>query len=553
MTIDFHDPINNDALFDIQGKAFYAQQQACAQLGTTLPGLIEDTITQHQLQTVDAEKEQAATVLPPAVAAIQTGGAGSLSLIQSYVQNLLIEIAHDDNPLPAKTADYALAELIKQMEANSESVDASTVGVTITAGASNVGNGFLVASTKRGDGRANEHIYAEDVRAQVVSAGRSASITLAGELSVQLLDSTWPKGSGSSASVIAQTADSSLVPNGDMEDEDDVDNKPDDWIVSVGTIGTTLKMTDVEVQTVAISGTPTGGHYLLSWTNADSEVQTTSPLDYNATSASVQSALRQLTGLELITVAESGTTPNLTHTVTFTGQGGDQTLMTSTNNMTGGTPLIAHGQTSAGTAQVYYGGKAVEFDSDGAELTTLNARVNLQPLTVYAPSLYAITDSVPAAGVITVDLVDGIGGTVITDDEGASNSITFNAADLSTSWQHLSELASGETAFRTPSELPENTYLRVRISTAVSGTSSVFIDDVALATMTELYRGGPYVAAFAGSKAWIDGDEWTVTTTNDRAGTLQEWYNRNFDMASRNLLLPSDSSGSETIPDTVVS
>lgn len=279
---------------------------------------------------------------------------------------------------------------------------------------------------------------------------------------------------------------------------------------------------------------------------------------------------------------------------------------------------------------------------------------------MYAVSLWAIADVVPAAGIITIDLVDGIGGTIIKDAQGVQNSISFDCTNLSTSWQHLDALvaavnevqqvsisgtptggtftltydgqttgtiaynadaatvqaalealsniesgdvsatggalpgtpvdieftgqlaaqdvpemttdgsgltggsspdsavatttdgSSNDLAFRTPKVLPDLVYLRVRISTAVSSGTSVFIDSVALDTMTELYSGGPFVAIFGGSIDFKVGDLWTVTTTNDRAGSIQEAYNRNFNMARLGLLLPSKTNGAETVPDTVI-
>jgi len=118
---------------------------------------------------------------------------------------------------------------------------------------------------------------------------------------------------------------------------------------------TTIETTPVtEIQTVAITGSPTGGTYTLTW-----QGNTTAALAYNANSAAVQAALRLLPGLELVTVAESGTTPNYTHTVTMRGAGGPLTAgspaqMTSTNSLTGGSsPTITHGTTTPGAVDTW--------------------------------------------------------------------------------------------------------------------------------------------------------------------------------------------------------
>lgn len=553
MAVKLYDGVAEDGLFNVQGKAFHAQDTINTARGTTVPTEINDVFTIFNNLTVDSEFEEIIGKIGDAGEKFRSVGGSQMNALRSFCSDLLIKMVNDDNPQPNDTFLTALNELIKQMEDNSESVDASTVTASVSADAGNTGDGVVIASIKRGDGRNQENMLAEDIEGVALNSGLAASIQFSGESSVSKLSAAWPKGSGTGLSVTATDAASSLLANGDMEDEDDVDNAPDEWVVSVGTIGTTIKMTDVEVQTVEIGGSPTGGHYLLHWTNAAGEQQTTDPLAHDASQATVQAALRELEGLENIDVATTGTSPNFTHTITFTGRGGNLNQLTSTNNLTGGTPTITHATTSDGTAQVFAGGKALELDSDGAELTTLNQRLqNLSPETAYGVSLWAIADVTPAAGVITLDLVDGIGGTVINDSEGNANSMTFNAADLTTSWKHLSDLVSGETVFRTPEVVPDLVYFRLRISTAVSSGTSVFVDNVAMVSMSELYSGGPLVAAFGGSVEFKSGDKWTITTTNDRAGLVQEWYNRNFDMAEKGLLLPSNSAGSETVPDTVV-
>jgi len=105
---------------------------------------------------------------------------------------------------------------------------------------------------------------------------------------------------------------SNLVANGNFNSEDtSAEHMPEFWIAEPATLGTTLKLSDIEVQTVAISGTPTGGHYTLSWSNSSGNTLTTAPLAYNATATDVQTALRNLgNGLESITVASTGTSPD---------------------------------------------------------------------------------------------------------------------------------------------------------------------------------------------------------------------------------------------------
>jgi hypothetical protein len=301
-------------------------------------------------------------------------------------------------------------------------------------------------------------------------------------------------------------------------------------------------MTSVEVQTVIISGTPTSGSYTLKFTNGSSKVQETDSLVYNATSAQVQAALRLLTGLEAVTVAESGTTPNLTHTITFVGVTNPAQL-TSVNRFDTGS--IAHATSTAGSTNVYSGARSLEFDSDGSQNTEIRQRIDgLEALTQYAISLKAITDSAPAAGVITVDLYDG--STEIDDEQGVENSFTIDCTALDTSFSTHSAF------FRLPRIVPPIVYLRIRISTDISNTSSVFLDHVNLAATTPLYDGGPEAAILAGSTPFQAGDTASIAATNDRAGAFQEQFDRHFGMRGLGLLLPSAGGAAETIDDGLI-
>lgn len=559
MAIELYDAVDHDGLFDLLGKAFHAIDVLNTARGTTVPAGVLATIEQFKLLTSTLGLQPVVDGLADATTSNQSQADSLAQSLQNYCQQLLIEMADADTPLAAKTLENALALLIDQMRANSQSVDASTVSESVTVGASNIGNGRIVFTSKRAGGLQQENQIPETITATVATSVNPGAATL--QLSTaaaarNLLAEDWPAGSGAGGSLLAGSPATGLLTNGEFDDDTDEDNVPDGWQVSVGTIGTTIKMTVNEIQTVAISGTPTGGTYTLSVTNIVGKVQTTDDLTFDASASSVQAAIAALDGFQDVTVTATGTSPNLTHSVTFNGVGGNLAIMSSTNLLTGGTPVITHGTTTQGTSQVFSGGKALWFLSDGAQLTTINQKLSgLSPQVAYAISLWAMADVVPAAGVITIDLVDGIGGTVINDDQGTANSITFNATALSdTVFKHLTALVSGSTecVFRTPTNLPPLVYLRIRISTAVTSTRSVFFDRASLVALTEIYPGGPLLAAFSGAADFVFGDEFTITAANNRAGLLQEWSNRVFDMANQGLLLPSNAAGGETIPDSVV-
>lgn len=100
-----------------------------------------------------------------------------------------------------------------------------------------------------------------------------------------------------------------------------------------------------EVQSVAVSGTPTGGTFRLRF-GAD----TTTALAYNATTAAMQTALRALPSIGPTGVTVSGTPP--TYVLTFGGSLGKldvQQVQATDVQLTGGTnPAVATATTTPG-------------------------------------------------------------------------------------------------------------------------------------------------------------------------------------------------------------
>lgn len=541
--------INFTTLFTNLGKAFYVQELINTARGTTIQPEVLDFLDQYTGVTL--EFTQAVSSVEPANRSMKNGMDSLMSALRAATSNVIIETVDADATLDQRNLTNALVELIRQMVANNEDVDASTTTAS-GSGITGNGDGVLVFSAKRADGKNCENALSEVLYCECTAdtTPETATFTIRGESRVDdRLSSDWPGGSGIIRSIQAIDADNSLLTNGTFEDEETVANAPDGWIVSVGTVGTTLLLTNVEVQEIVVTGPPTAGTYTISITNAASKVQTTTPLAFDASGSDVQAAINELIGFEDVEVTTTGTSPLFTHTITFTGIAGNLSTLAVTNSTTGGTYTPA--QVTAGSANSYIG-KALEFDSDGSQLTTIQCPVELEPLKQYAFNCWMKADVVPAAGVITIDLVDGIGGSVIADEAATNNSFTQTCSALSTSF------VSKTGTFRTPRVLPPIVYLRIRISTGVSSGSSIFIDHAALEEMTELYPGGPSLAIFSGAADFrkgagqVVGDWFNMTVANDRAGEFQEWFDRNFDMRSKGLLLPSVTDASETQADTLI-
>ncbi len=110
-----------------------------------------------------------------------------------------------------------------------------------------------------------------------------------------------------------------------------------------------------EVQTLTITGTPTGGTYTLSYTgpvNHPITAQVTAPIPFNATAAQVQAALRALPAIRSNVTCAGGPHPGTPITATFNNNLGGRNIaqMTATGSFTGGTsPAIAVTTTTPGT------------------------------------------------------------------------------------------------------------------------------------------------------------------------------------------------------------
>lgn len=542
--------VNLATLYARLGRGFFVQKTVNTARLTTIPATV--LAYQNGFDTAALPLKAAMAPVEPANRGFQSAASGLVATMRDSLANTIIETYQADANLDRKDLTTALQTMIRQMVSSGDDVDASTVAAT--AGTIvGTGDGVLVASAKRADGKFNENLLAETIRITCTSDSnpKQAGFSAVGDVAViDRLSQDWPLGSGCSRGLTAVDANSSLLTNGDFDDWTQT-NVPDYWTPSVATVGTTLKSTSYEVQTLTVTGPPTAGTYIINWTDPNSKARATTALAYNATAAQVQAAMRLFPGLESLTVTSTGTTPLFTHTITFVGQAGNVSQITITNNTTGGTYTPA--TTTAGSANAFIG-KAVEFDSDGAQLTTLNQPVTLKALAQYAFNLWMLADVVPAAGVITVDLVDGIGGTVVNDEAGTANSFTITCSALTTSF------VAKNGVFRTPKIMPAAIYLRIRISTAVSSGTSIYFDQAALVEMTEMYKGGPEAAIFSGktpmrkaaTDGQVDADYFLLTTTNDRASELQEWFDRNFQMREKGLLLPSDTGGTETLADSLV-
>ncbi len=126
----------------------------------------------------------------------------------------------------------------------------------------------------------------------------------------------------------------------------------------LGRVDLQLVRTDVvAVQTVTITGVPTGGTFTLTYAGA-----TTGDLAYNISAADMQTALRALAGLSAVTV----TLGSWAYVITFTGVVGLAVPLVAASSLAGGTlPAISVAQTRIGSAVTGNVELAVQADYNG--------------------------------------------------------------------------------------------------------------------------------------------------------------------------------------------
>lgn len=550
--MNLYDDPAGGGLFDVQAKAFHTIATLRTAAETTLPTDVDDITTEfHKTTGMPATYESVVTGPISALTAWQNNCTNFVQRLADFAESVLTEMVDDDSTAIDTDLTTCLEYVIAQMEAGDFYVAANAVSAVLAAGAGNSGDTTVAWSLADVEGYDLQNAVAETLTLTIGANPSATTPTIAvlGEASVDAWNWEWPKGSGTSGSITATNPESSQVTNGTFEAATITDT-PDDWIIAVGVPGTDVVLTTPASQTVTIAGDPIGGGYLLLYTDRDGNTWATSTLAYDASASTVQAALQLLPGLEDVEVASTGTSPNYTHAITFTGVGGAVTELTSINQLTAGTTgpaTITHATVYAGNAGDYRG-VALSLVGDGATLIALYQPLSaLKRATVYFCNLRIKRSGAATGSVVKVAVVQEIGGTALTDPAGNSNELTIAGDGVSDS-AHESQWFS----FRLGPSVKFPVYLRIAVTTAIPVSSTLFIDEVAIAAGRQLYDGGPYFAAFSGRDVAVEDDGWTLVVSNDHAGKWQDYYNRAFDMAGKGLLLPTTytTTGPTLISDT---
>lgn len=185
-----------------------------------------------------------------------SGAQTPMSSLSGLALPTLLRMVGASVPALKNSPTSAMTELIRQMGVEGKTVAACTVTAPATALTTNVGDGVLVTTTKRGDGLQQDNMVAESLRlsctADSYTGGAvegSERFQIAGNTNTAgTWDYDWPLGSAQSVSATAISADTdgnlsgNLLTNGDFEDwTDDAIPQLDDWQISGAVWGTSIQ------------------------------------------------------------------------------------------------------------------------------------------------------------------------------------------------------------------------------------------------------------------------------------------------------------------------
>ncbi len=490
----------------------------------TLPKELNDALA--EFDGASNTIRSAAEDLLTALRSYQAGGSAIRTAIRTACQNLLIEMADADNPLPERSVSAALDELIRQMESAAETVDANEPSAAVsilgprsgTITGATAANPVVITSTAHGlsDG---ELVYISGVGGMVELNGRLFTVDQADANSFALCGED---GSGHTAFTSGGT-----------------------WRANEG--NGVFVVVDPGYPTEIRDGEGYARQLLLA-EDIEARVAT------NTTAAAEQWAVRgeeaETDKLSHRWPLGSGTNTTLTtrdpSTDGFLTNGGfDAFTSNSPDNWTVdvGTP----GTHLDGSANSYRGAKCLRFLGNGSTNPAISqdlSAVGLEPLKKYPLHVRLRAEAAITTGTLTIDLYDGT--STINNEQGSGQTIDIDLTALRSGvWQAFT------TIFSIKDPLPTAVKLRVRTTSAISNTHNLRIDDLCLgAEMTSLYSGGPDLAIFAGDKRFGLNDGFNLAIANDLRGAIQTFFWRVFDLPLKPL--PSATGGSETINDSLI-
>jgi hypothetical protein len=474
----------------------------------------------------------------------------TMAKMASLASSTIISMANNDVRLVRQDNVTALTEIINQMVANSETVQANTVSVTPTAKYTGT---VTITGTPTGgtftvtvDGATTSGVAFDASAGTLQTAVRalatvgSAGVTITGTAPYALTFLRQSAVSASGASLTGGTTPAATWADGVQNNT----GNPTVLATVIGPEGVALENVFAETMELAVTN--------------DSGLGATSGREPYQVRGEV--AASGVTSWDYPLGSGASTTAsildpaidNSDNMLTNAGGGWTFTTANTPDNWviavgTVGTTVL---DGTAGTGYLAGTTKALKITGNGSQLTSLRQTFNSTTgtkATVKAQDVLAVNcrikiSATAAAGVLNISLVDG-SGVVINDDAGTANTITRDLTTLTTTYVDFGGW------FRLPNQLPSTVKVQVYLTTALENAKSVYIDDLIIARGKELYTRGPRIVAIRGLTPVVVDDQIDLVVANDMAGQFQIWADRWFDMRGLGIQLPS--SGSPTISESL--
>jgi hypothetical protein len=186
----------------------------------------------------------------------QKEAAGIYSTIRQVCEKTIIEMVHDDDPLPSKNLHSAIKRLIDQMETASASIEDSVFVDSLSA-TTGTGNPVLLTNFRNDEGnkiqncRTDKLVFSCIKDAQVTGSEQREVFSITGQAPItDIRDPDWPGGYGSVGSIAvsdpgysqSMSLGRNMLANSDWETFSTT-NTPDNWTLAAG-VATTNFLTE---------------------------------------------------------------------------------------------------------------------------------------------------------------------------------------------------------------------------------------------------------------------------------------------------------------------
>lgn len=209
------------------------------------------------------------------------------------------------------------------------------------------------------------------------------------------------------------------------------------------------------------------------------------------------------------------------------------------------TANLSPGTTISRTANSYVGSFAVALTAAPLNAELSQTAVGLTGATNYGVALRVRRPGTITAGVITVALRDS-SGTILQDAAGNNLSFTISLSGAAGSYFITAAAFALQRAF------PTTVKASIKVTTAMAGGETVYLDTFEIQPMQSVYTGGPDIAFFPGSTGWADRDTYTFAVANNAdTTTFIRNIDRVYDIKSLQLDLPV--AGSPTVNNNLIS